>query len=43
MFLFIFTPTHYDVSASEMCVHTNDNFLVESLALVEEKSKDGAD
>lgn len=29
--------------ASEMCVHTNDNFLVESLALVEEKSKDGAD
>ena len=31
------------VSASEMCVHTNDNFLTESLDAEEEKSEDVVD
>ena len=29
--------------ASEMCIYTNDNFLIESLATEEEKSEDGKD
>ena len=28
------------VSASEMCIYTNDNFMVESLAVEEGDSKD---
>jgi ATP-dependent HslUV protease subunit HslV len=27
--------------ASEMCIYTNDNFMVESLATVEEEKKEG--
>jgi len=29
--------------ASEMCIYTNDNFTIESLAMEEEKSTDGVD